>query len=72
MKVSVKFATWSKAQKSTGFFNVENGRKPGGRFRRPSESGTNKRERRRKSGSGKELSSRTLSLKANGIEAISA
>ena len=59
MKVSVKFATRRKAQESTGFATVENGRKPGGRFRRPSESGSKKRERRRKSGSGKEVSSRT-------------
>ena len=59
MKVSVKFATWRKAQESTGFTTVENGRKPGGRFRRPSESGSKQRERRRKSGSGTEVSSCT-------------
>ena len=72
MKVSVKFATWRKAEKSKGFITVESGMKSGVRFRRPSESGSKKQERRRKSGSGKEVSSRTLSLKANGIEAISA
>ena len=37
-----------------------------------SESWSKKRERRRKSGSGKKVSSRTLSVKANGIEATSA
>ena len=57
MQVSVKFATRRKAQKSTGFDTVQNGMKSGGRFWRPSESGSKKRESRRKSGSGKEVSS---------------
>ena len=57
--------TRGKAQKSTGFTTVQNGTKSGGIFRSPSKS-------RRKSGSGREVSSRTLSMKANGTEAISA
>ena len=70
--VCVKLADWRKAQKSTGFTTAQNGTRSGGRFRRPSESGSKRRERGRKSGSGKEASSRTLSVKANGIEASSA
>ena len=42
-----------------------------GHSRGPSESGSKRRERRRMSGSGKEVSSRTLSAKANGTEATS-
>ena len=72
MQVSVNLATWRKAQKSTSFTTVQNGMKSGGRCRRPLESGSKNRERRRKSGSGKEVSSRTLSVEANGIEALSA
>ena len=53
MHFSVKPARWRKAQESTGFTTVQNGTKSGVRFQRPSESGSKKRERRRKSGSGK-------------------
>ena len=41
-------------------------------IRSPSENGNKRRERRRKSGSGKEVSSRILSVKASGIEVTSA
>ena len=53
MEASVKLATWRKAQKSTGYSTAQNGPKSDGRFQRPSQRGSKKRELRRKSGSGK-------------------
>ena len=58
-------------EEGTEKHRLQNGTRSGGRFWRPSESGSTWRERRRKSGSGKEVSSRTLSVKADGTEAIS-
>ena len=37
---NVKHSNWRKAQKGTGCTTVQNGTKAGGRFRRPSESGS--------------------------------
>ena len=71
MKVSLKPDTRRKAQKSTGSATAQNGTKSGGRFQKPSESGSKKREPQKRSGSGKEVWSRILSVKANGIEATS-
>ena len=53
--------------------HVEDGMKSGGRFGRPSGPsghGSKKGERRGKCGSGKEVSARTLSVKANGMKAL--
>ena len=54
MSVNVKLARRRKVQKSTGFTTVQNFTKSDERFRSPSESGSKKRERRRKNGNGKE------------------
>ena len=69
MQVSVKLARWRKARRSTGSTTAQNGTKSGGRFRGLSESGIKKRERGRKSGSGKEVSSSILSVKVTGTGA---
>ena len=66
MKVNVKLVTRRKAQKNTRCTTAQNGARSDGRFRRPSESGSKKPRLQRKSGSGKEVSLRTLSVKANG------
>ena len=68
MKVNVKLATEKKAQKSTGSTIARMARDEG--FQRRSESGSKKPKLQRKSGSGKEVSSRTLSVKANGTEGM--
>ena len=65
--MSVTLVTRRKAQKSTASTIAQNGTRAEGRSQRLSESGSKKRKLQRKSGSGKELSSRTLSVKANGI-----
>ena len=72
MKVNVKPVTRGTAHKSTGSTTAQSGTKSDGRFRRPSESGSRRRKFQGKSGSGKEISSRILSVKANGMGAISA
>ena len=66
MKVNVKLVTRRKAQKNTGSATAQNGARLDGRFRRPSESGSKKQRLKRKSGSGQEVSLRTLSVQANG------
>ena len=71
MKVTLKPVRRREVQKSTGFTTVQHGTRSGGRFRRPSESGSKRQELERKSGSGKEVSSRTLSVKANGTGVFS-
>ena len=72
MKMSVKPVTKRKAQKSKSSTIAQNSTRLDGRSQRPSKSGSKTRELQRKSGNGKEVSSRTLSVKANGIEATSA
>ena len=71
MLVNVKHANLRKAQKGTGCSTVQNGTKSARNFLRPSESGSKRRERRRKSGSDKEVSSRILAAKASGKEETS-
>ena len=58
-------------RKAQASITAQNGTRSNGRFQRLSESGSKKRELQRKSGSGKEVSSSTLSMKANGIEVTS-
>ena len=70
-KVSVKPVTKRKVGKSTGSTNAQNGTRSEGRSQRLSKSESRKRKLQRKSGSGKEVLSRILSVKANGTEVIS-
>ena len=72
MKVSVKLVIKRKAQKSTGSTIAQNGTRSEGRSKRLSESGSKKREPRRRSGSGKDVLLRILPAKANGTGVISA
>ena len=71
MRVSAKLVTKRTAQKSTGSTTAQKGTKSDEGFQRHSESGSKKPKLQRKSGSGKEVSSRTLSVKANGTGVIS-
>ena len=65
-KVSVKLVTRRKAQKSTGSAIAQNGSRSAGRSQRPPEKWEQKeRKLQRKSGSGKEVLPRILSVKAN-------
>ena len=66
VKVNVKLVTRRKAQKSTGSTIAQNGTSSDGRFQRYSESGSKKRQPQKRSGSGKEVLSRILSVKTNG------
>ena len=59
--INVKLASRRKAQKSTGFTTVQSDMKSGGKFQRLAESVNKRRPRQRKSGSGKEEKSNTLS-----------
>ena len=54
MQVSVKHVAQKKVQKSTGFIIVQSGTRLDVRAQRRSESGSQKREPQRRSGSGKE------------------
>ena len=72
MKVKVKPVTKRKAQKSTGSTIAQNGTRSDGRFQRLSESGSRKRKLQRKSGSGKGVLLRILSVEATGTGATSA
>ena len=72
MKVIAKLVTKRKVQKSTGSTIAQNGTRTEGRSQRPSVSGSNKRELQRRSGSGKEVLSRILAVKANGTGVMSA
>ena len=58
------------AQTNVGSTTVQNGTKSERRFGRLLESGSKKQNLRRKSGSGKEVSSRILSMQINGTGAI--
>ena len=60
-----------KAQKNTGSTIAQNGTRPDGRSQGPTENVNKKRKPRRKSGSGKGVLSRILSMNANGTEATS-
>ena len=71
MKVNAKLVTRRKAQKSTGSAIAQNGTRSDGRFRSLQKVGTKKRQLQRKSGSGKGVLSRILSVKASGTEANS-
>ena len=68
-KVNVKLVTRRKAQKSTCSTIVRVGMKLGAKSQRPAESGSKKREPQKRSGSGKEVLLRMLSVKANGTGA---
>ena len=61
-----------RGQKSRGFSNAQNGTKSDERIQKFSGSWSTKQEPQRRSGSGKEVSWRTLSVKANGTGVISA
>ena len=63
--------TKKKTQKSRGSTIVHNGKGSEGRPQRLSESGSKKQGLQRKSGTGKEVSSRILSANASGTEGIS-
>ena len=71
MKVSAKHVTKRKAQKSSGSTIAQNGTRSDVRSQRLSESGSTKRELRRRSGSGKEALLRILSVNASGTGIIS-
>ena len=72
MKVNAKLVTKRKVQKSTGSTIAQNGTRTEGRSQRPSVSGSTKRELQKRSGSGKEVLSRILAVKANGTGVMSA
>ena len=69
--VNVKFARRRKVQKSIGSTTVQSGKGIRRRSQRFSESGSKKLGFQRRSGSGKEVLSRILSVKAKGTEGIS-
>ena len=71
MRVNAKLVTRRKVQKSMGSTIAQNGTRSEGRFQRLSVSGSKKRELKRRSGSGLEVLSSILSVKANGTGAIS-
>ena len=62
MKVNAKLVTRRNAQTSTGSTIAQNGTRLDGRFQEPTESVNKKRKPQRKSGSGKGVSSRILSV----------
>ena len=70
-EVDVKPVTRRKAQRSTGSTIAQNGTRSDVRFQRPSESGSKRPKLQRKSGSGKEVSSRIRSVKVNGTGVFS-
>ena len=72
MKVNAKLVTKRIVQKSTDFTIVQVGIKSGAKSQRLSESGSKKRERRGRNGSGKEVLVRIVLIKVNGTGAISA
>ena len=69
-KDSVKLVTKRKAQKNTGSTTAQNSTRLSRKSQRLSESGSKKRELQRRSGSGKEVSSRILSVKTNGTRSF--
>ena len=70
--VNVKPARKRKEKRSRGFTIAQDGTRSDGRSQKLSGSWSRKQEPQRRSGSGKEVLSRTLSVKANGTGVISA